>query len=139
MPGKGCSRPVHMRDSCQICPGTSLRPLTVSAGTRGNRHVAPVPATGVKQSPLADIACVKTNVRGIRTMGGISSLPWEMQLGLQRCHSLKRTHHKVPGVSSVCLGVLQGAKEKLCISRQALIFQIQSSTSSVSTTHCLSK
>lgn len=66
------------------------------------------------------------------------SVPWETQLGLQHCHrtpnSLKRSHHKVPGVSSVCLGVLQGAKEKLCISRQALIFQIQSSTSSFSTT-----
>lgn len=57
---------------------------------------------------------------------------------LQRCHrtpnSLKRSHHKVPGMSSVCLGALQGAKQKLCISRQALIFQIQGATSSVSTT-----
>lgn len=38
------------------------------------------------------------------------------------------------GVLCVCLRVLQGAKEKLCISRQALIFHIQSSASSVSTT-----
>lgn len=138
MPRKGCSQPIHIRDSCQICPGTSLRPLTVYAATRGNRHVAPVPATGLKRSPLTEIACAKTNVRGVRTMGWISSLPWETQLGLQQCHrtpnSLKRSHHKVPGVSLVCLGVLQGAQEKLCISREALIFQIQSSTSSVSMT-----
>ena len=62
MPGKGCSRPIHTQDSCHICPGTSLRPLTVPAGTGGNRHIAPVPATGLKRSPLAEIACAKTNV-----------------------------------------------------------------------------
>lgn len=71
------------------------------------------------------------------------SLPWETQLGLQQCHrapnSLKRSHHKVLGVSSVCLGVLQGAKDKLCISRQVLIFQIQSSTSSVEAAELLLK
>lgn len=38
MPGKGCSWPVHTWDSCWVCTGTSLRPLTVPAGTG-----APVP------------------------------------------------------------------------------------------------
>lgn len=112
------------------CPGTSLRPVVVPAGMGGNRHTVPAPATSLKPS-CRGFLC-ETNVHSTCTMGWISSLPWEMQLGLQRCYRTpNRSHRKVSGVSSVCLGVLQGAKEKLCISRQALIFHIQSSTSSV--------
>lgn len=94
----------------------------VLAGMGGNRYTngsSPYFHLGEKSSIFLERPeSVQKTGLSLCASGGL-----EMYLGLWQ----HLCPHTVPAVSSGCLGMLQGANEKLCISRQAVIFQIQSS------------